>query len=477
MREMEKTNTSLVFRIGGYEEARYYGLRNGADPANFEYKVLVEGDSWANILYPWSEYFFGYNEAFPNFIERDPRFYYRNIGWPGDTLEDIVTSSHAPDGRKGADSGLYQPIRSGIFDFLVFSGGGNDFLGGGQLECFLKPYRAGTTDPWECLDRAKVDGIYDKIRDQYLQIISLVNVSSPQTKILLHGYDHAIPKSGGRWLGVPFTSKGYTPESPLCSYIIAVLVDRMYELLGEIAASNRTVRVVDVRGLCSNHWHDELHPDRVAARAIADKFIGEMVSARYYDAHSVVNVIGEGDGDCIPALIELGSRTETIAAVHAKAAGYMEGSGFTFPTRSCAATLSAFLQMSGIDIKTERGAGALASMLKKRGWGVVDVGHQKPGDVGVTISSLPPPGPDHIYLVVETHNSDRMTIADNQAPDPHERFASGRGKTPTDYFLRAPGFRVAGFGAFDNGEELRSVDYASYPFEDEDTNDLAGAAE
>jgi hypothetical protein len=46
---------------------------------------------------------------------------------------------------------------------------------------------------------------------------------------------------------------------------------------------------------------------------------------------------------------------------------------------------------------------------------------------------------DHIYVVARTEGADLMQVADNQAADPHPRFASGHGKTPTAYFLRAQG--------------------------------------
>jgi hypothetical protein len=46
-------------------------------------------------------------------------------------------------------------------------------------------------------------------------------------------------------------------------------------------------------------------------------------------------------------------------------------------------------------------------------------------------------GFDHIYLVLKKLNDDEMVIADNQSTQPHFRFASGQGKTPTKFFLRA----------------------------------------
>jgi hypothetical protein len=68
------------------------------------------------------------------------------------------------------------------------------------------------------------------------------------------------------------------------------------------------------------------------------------------------------------------------------------------------------------------------------------VGNQQAGDVGVTYDlDHTIPGADHIYLVVRTNGPDEMQVADNQrmADLPHKRYASGRGKTPTEYFLRA----------------------------------------
>lgn len=469
MDRMDKTDTSLVFSVSGYNPLHYRGLRYGTDPGEFEYRVVVEGDSWANILYPWSHYLFEYNEAFPDFIEMDPRFYYQNVGWPGDTLENIVERSLSSKISDERDKGLYVPVKSGIFDFLIFSGGGNDFLGGGELKKFLKRYQPGTVDPWSCLDTEKVSEVYKRVATLYKRIIKFVNVSSPKTQIFLHGYDHAVPRTGGKWLGTPFSSKGYRPDSKLCADIIAALVDRMYETLESIASSNRTVHVVDVRGICRNNWHDELHPNEPAAKAIAEKFIRSMIGAkRQHEADYAMASATNKDALCIPTLIDLGSHSETIAEAHEKAAEYMKGTGYNFPTKACAATLSAFLQMSGIDIKTERGAGALASKLERRGWEVIAVGNQRPGDVGVTVDSKPPSGADHVYLVVEVHNSDRMTIADNQAPDPHERFASGRGKTRTEHFLRAPSMSFRELAA-----NPAPVDYSRFPLEDEDTNALA----
>jgi hypothetical protein len=76
--------------------------------------------------------------------------------------------------------------------------------------------------------------------------------------------------------------------------------------------------------------------------------------------------------------------------------------------------------------------------LLQRGWTKVKPGQQEAGDIGSTCGPIPHHGYDHVYLVLKVLNSDEMVIADNQASHPHFRFATGKGRTPTTFFLRAP---------------------------------------
>ncbi|MBY5668065.1 hypothetical protein HFO32_04285 [Rhizobium leguminosarum] len=472
---MTKTDVSLVYEVHGYHGQVSPFLRAGQGAEAYQFKLAIEGDSWANILWPWSR-LFGYNQAFSNYIDKDVRFYINNVGWPGDTFENIIAKTFSSDpGQR--DKGLRVPIQSGIFDFLILSGGGNDFLGGGELTKFLKPFVNDVSDPWDCLDNGKVDRIFSRIRTGYLRLIEAVNLWSPKTHIFVHGYDHAIPRAGGHWLGTPFSLRGYDPRLRICVDIVRALVDRMYETLYEIAADNGRVHVVNLRGCCNNNWHDELHPNASSARLVAQQFIVSMTGAPRVatSTESWFNLEGRQrmDADHIERLVELGSSRRSIADVHRRAAEYMHGTGSVFPRNACAATLSAFLQMAGIPVRTMTGAGRLAEQIERdRNWDRIPVGGQRPGDVGVTYDTMAPPGADHVYLVVGVQDADLMTIADNQAPRPHERYASGRGRTRTSYFLRAPGMRF-----FRDSDELEVVDYSAFPFEDEDTNRLSDPAD
>lgn len=150
------------------------------------------------------------------------------------------------------------------------------------------------------------------------------------------------------------------------------------------------------------------------------------------------------DKDCIAKLVQLANSSDGLAKAQQIAAQALADAGEKpFPTNGCAATLSALLQLAGINVPMTLGAGKLVSRLGgpygSRKWVPVRLGEQQAGDVGVTYDLKAPSGADHLYLVIERVDEDEMVIADNQAPAVHSRWASGRGgTTPTEYFLRAP---------------------------------------
>lgn len=145
------------------------------------------------------------------------------------------------------------------------------------------------------------------------------------------------------------------------------------------------------------------------------------------------------DATHIPGLISLASSpNHLLAAQHAAARKLLAYDGEHYPSDGCAITLSTLLQEAGIEVADTYLAIQMGEVLAKRGWTRVPIGEQKAGDVGSTCGPRPNHGSDHVYLVLREMNADEMTIADNQAQAPHFRFASGKGKTPTKFFLRAP---------------------------------------
>ena len=144
------------------------------------------------------------------------------------------------------------------------------------------------------------------------------------------------------------------------------------------------------------------------------------------------------DKDQIEKLVSNASNPGYLQGAQAHAAQkLLDYDGEIYPHDGCAITLSVLLQDAGIDVPDTFAAIEMGRLLRGRGWTVVDGGSQQPGDVGSTCGDTPHHGFDHVYLVLKNRNGDEMVIADNREPNPHFRFASGKGRTPTRFFLRA----------------------------------------
>ena len=173
--------------------------------------------------------------------------------------------------------------------------------------------------------------------------------------------------------------------------------------------------------------------------------------------------------DNIARLVELGKDKGSIRRIQSIAQRAMQDAGLGSTLHNaCAATLSAFLKEAGFDIPMTLGAERLATRLKDRGWKRIDLGEQQPGDVGVTRSITLPPGADHIYLVVRCIDRTSMIIADNQGEPGmnHGRKTSGDGRTPTEYFLRAPGDRMQ----LASNDSVNDSGKSFFPTDDINTN-------
>jgi predicted chitinase len=189
-----------------------------------------------------------------------------------------------------------------------------------------------------------------------------------------------------------------------------------------------------------------------ASRAFANLDAGrELASLENADASvSGTGLIAEGGFNFTPSggatssrgsvarLIELASdvhglnNAQTIAARR-----LLEYDGDVYPTNGCAITLSVLMQEAGFDVPNIYQAIEMGRFLERHGWSRVPVGKQKKGDIGSTCGEAAHHGTDHIYLVLNALNADEMVVADNQEKTPHFRFASGRGRSRTTFFLRA----------------------------------------
>jgi hypothetical protein len=153
--------------------------------------------------------------------------------------------------------------------------GGNDLLGGGALADVL--VKGKPSSPASYLGKRLTEKLTEVI-GLYREVVDFIRTVRPNTRIIVHGYDHAIPQAGGRWLTRPMTAAGVPNDAALRRAIVATIVDRWYDRLEALRKSRaRNVKVLDMRGIVgATDWYDELHPSDAGFRRVAAKFEGAL---------------------------------------------------------------------------------------------------------------------------------------------------------------------------------------------------------
>lgn len=164
-------------------------------------------------------------------------------------------------------------------DVVLLSGGGNDLLGNAQLARVLPPFAEGRAAADYLGER--FDDHLKKVLAAYEDVIGRIRAAAPDTAIVCHAYDYALPNKG-RWLGRPMASIGIS-ERDFQGEIVRLMIDRFHGGLEAIAARSPGLTLVDSRGAVTNRqWFDELHPDGAGFSAVAQRFastIGRLTGA------------------------------------------------------------------------------------------------------------------------------------------------------------------------------------------------------
>lgn len=217
-------------------------------------KVLAEGDSWFNL---------------PPIIKPKTAMAYLddthdvlNLAMWGDELGEMVKAAQ-----------YRQSLGSGNFRHFFLSGGGNEVLG--NIPKFVTARKKGDTDPVNA--PSYVNGDFAKALDglmkDYAKVIAVVPAG---TVLYVHGYAHAIPVLGGKYLGKPLKALGFDPveHAAFARAVIAHMIDLFNARLMAFAAAKAGVVWIDLRPVVTgSDWHtDEIHPSTDGARKIAKRF-------------------------------------------------------------------------------------------------------------------------------------------------------------------------------------------------------------
>lgn len=216
--------------------------------------IVSEGDSW-----------FQYPVLLWDVIDNLSKDYaILSLDAAGDTLQQMV------------DQGEYlTSLKSTGASVFLFSAGGNDVLGGGNLKAHLTPYDPSRAPEAHLLP--SFDALLDHAVALYDRILRDVEKLPGNVHTICHGYDRALP-NGGRWLGQPMMERGIT-DPAFQARIVAVMVDRFNARLAHLASHFARVSYLDLRGVVGprlDRWNDELHPQNPGYADVAERFRQEI---------------------------------------------------------------------------------------------------------------------------------------------------------------------------------------------------------
>lgn len=209
-------------------------------------KVVSEGDSW--FQYPWI-----LEDVIDQLFDD---YAILSLGAAGDTLEEMLKKDEF-----AAEIARERP------DLFLLSAGGNDVFGAGRLQTLVKNRG---DEPGDYLND-EFDAVLKTLIQGLRGVFGRLSRSFPELRMLVHGYDYAIPNKG-QWLGKPLERAGIT-DVALQKAILAAVVDRYNTALQGVVGEFPNARYVDCRGVVTDsRWYDELHPKNDGYAAVADRF-------------------------------------------------------------------------------------------------------------------------------------------------------------------------------------------------------------
>ena len=226
-------------------------------------QVLAEGDSWFEYPVP----FFG-GSIVPR-LENLLGVPILNLAKAGDEVRYMlgVAERKLLIGllTKGCPAG-------GPWDVLLFSGGGNDIVDN-PMVLWIEDFTPAVPPPAHIL-QARFDAALALVRAGYEDLIALRNDLSPNTHLVFHAYDFAIPDGRGicnlgPWLKPTFDLRKFPPAA--AAAVVKAMLEQFAAMLALLASTSVKVTFINGQGTLApqtSSWHNELHP----SKAGFDKF-------------------------------------------------------------------------------------------------------------------------------------------------------------------------------------------------------------
>ena len=168
----------------------------------------------------------------------------------------------------------------GPWDVLLFSGGGNDIVDN-PMALWVKDWNA-AVPPVDHIHQARFDSALALVRAAYEDLIAIRDKLSPNTHLVFHSYDFAIPDGRGichlgPWLKPTFDLRNF-PTRAAAMEVVKAMLRQFATLLTSLAALPK-VTFINGQGTLApqtSSWHNELHPSRGGFEKFADIFHREL---------------------------------------------------------------------------------------------------------------------------------------------------------------------------------------------------------
>jgi metacaspase-1 len=254
MADSERGDLGLPF-MNGITRLRRRAAFNLKLALGYDGPILVaEGDSW--FLYPL---------LLEDVIDQlSDDYAISSLAAAGDTMDDML-----------AQDEFIREIRLQKASVLLYSAGGNDVLGNGNLAKLLRNYDPALAPAQHILP--SFGEALNRVIGHYDRIFRRVARETPGVAVICHGYGRPIPNNG-KWLGKPMAERGL--PQPVQTAIATVMIDRFNTAMIRLVARHAHVSFVDCRPLVlPDQWSDELHPDNDGYKAAADAFKAAITAA------------------------------------------------------------------------------------------------------------------------------------------------------------------------------------------------------
>jgi hypothetical protein len=230
-------------------------------------QVFAEGDSWFDYPFPL------FGGGIIKRLEKRLGVPVLNMAEAGDEVRFMLGVEQRQRMIKRLKDGC---PAGGPWEVLLFSGGGNDIVDN-PMALWIRDWNAAAA-PADLIHQPRFDAALALVRAGYEDIISLRDKLSPNTHLVFHCYDFAIPDGRGAchlgpWLKPTFDMRGF-PNQAARFAVVKIMLQQFAAMLTNLT-SNPKVTLIATQGTLAaqpNAWHNELHPAKPGFEKFADMF-------------------------------------------------------------------------------------------------------------------------------------------------------------------------------------------------------------